>query len=74
MCRNLTTSEASTELWQCQTTGDRLRGDIPHAHTHKHALAFTYTVSMGNLGTDKTVGLYGAADSTIPVSEMAGWL
>lgn len=34
MCRNLTTSEASTELWQCQTTGDRLRGDIPHAHTH----------------------------------------
>lgn len=45
-----------------------------HTPTHTHTLTLTYAVSMGNLGTDKTVGLYGAADSTIPVSEPAGWL
>lgn len=72
MCRNLTTSEASTEL-SVPDNRRQTQGRHP-SRTHTHALALTYTVSMGNLGTEKTVGLYGAADSTIPVGEMAGWL
>lgn len=78
MCRNFTTSEASEELCQCQTAGDRLRGGTSlvrtDTHTHKHTLSLTYTVSMGNLGAERTVGLYGASDRTIPVSDMSGWL
>ncbi len=75
LCQSLTTSEVSEELWQSQTAGDRPRGDIPHTHTHTHThTQLTYTVSMGNLGTETTVGLYHAADSAIPVSDRAGWL
>lgn len=36
LCRNFTTSEASEQLCQCQTAGDRLRGGIPHTQTHTH--------------------------------------
>lgn len=68
--RALTTSEASAGLCQFQAAGGRLGGDIPHAH--KHTLTLSYTASMGNLGTEGTVGLYTAdADSAIPVSKVA---
>lgn len=47
-------------FWRALPVPDSRRqtqgGHPPHAHTHTHSL--THTVSMGNLGTERTVGLY----------------
>ncbi len=45
LCRNFTTSEASEELCQCQTAGDRLRGGTSLVRTDTHTLTNTHSAS-----------------------------